>query len=812
MGTIYEDTNPYRLNLSLHHPVYWYKDGSIKPYIQRSEYANTANSATKATQDGDGSTISTTYLKLAGGKMTGGLEIAGHIANDASTTGHGFASGGGYHGAYNNIVLHGDDTTGSSGIVFVSDKGTTNINQPTDRGFIQFHAHGITTAAAETSNPTLATSGEANKLVIGVGNDANDEVWIQTPATYGLKHISGTTTYTIPSINSVISTANHPVISTDGQGVYTHNTSVTMNGGTITATTFSGALSGNASTATAFSSNASITLTGDTTGTASSTKGWSIATITSKIAGLGRKTTTATMNVNPSVDTGNSRLTWYLSDSSSRANDASNSPSFDAGIINLPWDWGGYNGQIAVANTGTTSNTRMQIRSASSIDNGDSANPKYSPNYFAWREVVTATRDTQIGNATQPVYVNNIGQIVAGTALGASAYHPDTYFVKTSGDTITGSLNVENGITTDVGYFGDILVSGAGRFANGMYGDLTGNADTATKLASTPNNTTTFLRGDNTWSSTLSGSLTISKAGECGVEVINRQSTNPNHVAFIVGSSGNGGIYSSTHSKWVVYSDASGNVVLNGNANTATSATSAGYATKSGASTIWLYPENNNELNIGGTNTSTIIYFGYRTKDSRPVPTKFVFGESTGTADLQAKTVYLGSGTSSYVSSTNYTGTAAKATADGNGATISSTYAKLSGATFTGAVTGTSFGASSYLACNTGQSSTTGGLALWGTGPSTYGIAMRGTGDSGKHGYVQGDWAIYSYMSGTASNHSTRGWILKDVYSATNVMSVSCEGNAVFNGSVTIGGNTTNTSGCRQEYDADLKCLNFVFN
>jgi len=41
-------------------------------------------------------------------------------------------------------------------------------------------------------------------------------------------------------------------------------------------------------------------------------------------------------------------------------------------------------------------------------------------------------------------------------------------------------------------------------------------------------------------------------------------------VAFIVGSSGNGGIYSRKHSKWIVYADPSGNVTLNGNANTAT--------------------------------------------------------------------------------------------------------------------------------------------------------------------------------------------------------------------------------------------------
>jgi hypothetical protein len=50
--------------------------------------------------------------------------------------------------------------------------------------------------------------------------------------------------------------------------------------------------------------------------------------------------------------------------------------------------------------------------------------------------------------------------------------------------------------------------------------------------------------------------------------------------------------------------------------------------TKVGVSTIWLYPEKNNEINFGGTNTSSTIFFGYRAKDSRVKPTAFVFGNN----------------------------------------------------------------------------------------------------------------------------------------------------------------------------------------
>ena len=104
-------------------------------------------------------------------------------------------------------------------------------------------------------------------------------------------------------------------------------------------------------------------------------------------------------------------------------------------------------------------------------------------------------------------------------------------------------------------------------------------------------------------------------------------------------------------------------------------------------------------------------------------------------------------------------------------------------------------------------------MALYGTTPTSYGIAMRGTSNGGKHGYVQGDWAIYSYMSGSDStNKLTRGWILKNATDNVGVASVSGAGNAVFTGSVTVGGNATNTSGCRQEYNATLDCLEFIFN
>ena len=132
--------------------------------------------------------------------------------------------------------------------------------------------------------------------------------------------------------------------------------------------------------------------------------------------------------------------------------------------------------------------------------------------------------------------------------------------------------------------------------------------------------------------------------------------------------------------------------------------------------------------------------------------------------------------------------------------------------TVNGALSVTSLNASSYVGVNSGNSGSAGGLALYGTTPTDYGIAMRNVSNGGAHGYVSGDWATYFYMKGTsAANSLTRGWIFKNATNG-NIGSISGAGNAVFNGSVTIGGNTGNTSGCRMEYDAALDCVNWIFN
>lgn len=68
-------------------------------------------------------------------------------------------------------------------------------------------------------------------------------------------------------------------------------------------------------------------------------------------------------------------------------------------------------------------------------------------------------------------------------------------------------------------------------------------------------------------------------------------------------------------------------------------------STKTGDGTNILYAEKQNEINFGGTSNSATIYFGYRATDSKPIPSKFVFGSTTGTAELLAKTYKKTDGT-----------------------------------------------------------------------------------------------------------------------------------------------------------------------
>ena len=136
------------------------------------------NNVSSATINGSGtSSTSTTTgaLVVTGGVgISSDLRVGGGIVIEGS-----LASGGldfaGYRNAGNNLTLKGN-STGVSGIFFQSEKDGTNINHSSDYGYIQFHAYGID-----------GSVGEANKLVIGVANDSDDLLVLQSPYKNGVK-------------------------------------------------------------------------------------------------------------------------------------------------------------------------------------------------------------------------------------------------------------------------------------------------------------------------------------------------------------------------------------------------------------------------------------------------------------------------------------------------------------------------------------------------------------------------------------------------------------------------------------------------
>jgi len=164
-----------------------------------------------------------------------------------------------------------------------------------------------------------------------------------------------------------------------------------------------------------------------------------------------------------------------------------------------------------------------------------------------------------------------------------------------------------------------------------------------------------------------------------------------------------------------------------------------------------------------------------------------------------------------------FSGTATKATADASGNTITSYYCTLStNQTISGTKTFSAMPLSSAGICvNSGGSGTAGGVSLWqDKNVDQYGLALRTTANGGKHGFVQGDYATYSYMYASSDNASlTRGWVFKNNRVNKNVASIGAEGDAAFNGEVAIGTTGTDISGSVSlVMDRDMGCLNFIFN
>lgn len=181
------------------------------------------------------SKVALDFLPLTGGTITDTLILkAGAFT---ASNGNSY-SGGRYQAvAKPNMRLIGDSTYGLSTIEFISQKGDTSINKPSDSGFIQFQPYGVSALSSVGQHPTLKTSGETNALVLGVTNDSDDIIVLQSPNVAGLRHACGATEYYLPHITTSTTTANKPLVSTNVAHVYTLGAEcLPLSGGTMTGT------------------------------------------------------------------------------------------------------------------------------------------------------------------------------------------------------------------------------------------------------------------------------------------------------------------------------------------------------------------------------------------------------------------------------------------------------------------------------------------------------------------------------------------------------------------------------------------------
>ena len=227
----------------------------------------------------------------------------------------------------------------------------------------------------------------------------------------------------------------------------------------------------------------------------------------------------------------------------------------------------------------------------------------------------------------------------------------------------------------------DLIVNGPSRFIGDVYattftGNLAGNASTATNATNAG-----MIAGLSVHSGRNNEANKIVRTdgnGYLQVGYINSSSgheKNASNPTYVWGSNSSDSYLRSyqTSSLSVNYATSSGS--CSGNAATATKAS---YLDTGGMA---LYANNKNEINFGGTNTSSTIFFGYRATGSRSIPTSFIFGGSGGTARLTAGGFKKKDSSASYV-----------LTGDGGHAAISSlsvNYANSSGSCSGNAATAT---------------------------------------------------------------------------------------------------------------------------
>lgn len=277
---------------------------------------------------------------------------------------------------------------------------------------------------------------------------------------------------------------------------------------------------GNASSANKFASAQSITLTGDTTGTASSQAGWSIATKTIKLSGINAdgvaQSGTTSRPTTANTNYGDNGLRYYLATNSMTIG----KPAENAHILHMPWDVssGKWDVQLALCH-----GPFLQIRSEDGSAWGDWITVLDSNNYTDytvtktgsgasgnnWGISITGSAaklgTTTVGSTTKPIYLN------AGVATESSTYAGGT--AVTLNGTSKSASTASFYAPTSGGTSGQVLKSN-GTSAPTWQAETTytltttgtGNAVTGVSLSGT---TFTVTKGN----AGLTGTVTVSQGG-----------------------------------------------------------------------------------------------------------------------------------------------------------------------------------------------------------------------------------------------------------------------------------------------------------
>ena len=299
-------------------------------------------------------------------------------------------------------------------------------------------------------------------------------------------------------------------------------------------------------------------------------------------ARLAVKSATATdsRTIIKTINDANNTTTYYADTFESRSLGGENTTGFQVKIDTTAY------GSLSISTVGTTETTGI-----TTLKIGNSTGTGYDGN--AQGKILLYGNSTSghviksLSNATSDysVYIQNYGDDqylahVGTTATVGSSYYRNVYVA-------------ENGRITEQTY--DNVICNKEDAAPTLTYNMTSSASQPIQLWQTvvdqndaairyglvlgttwfglynSTSSTTVTRLDLNGTNQLSSNLTIKKTTANDTAFIVNNTNKSHQVSFeIGGSSGNGGIYDNTNSKWVVYSTTSGSVILNGNANTAT--------------------------------------------------------------------------------------------------------------------------------------------------------------------------------------------------------------------------------------------------